>query len=69
MRGEAMPPIVCHPGQPISIGGLYHVIHYKHRDSDTEMIFKAREIFPHCRECDDLVEYFFITENIAPKSA
>jgi hypothetical protein len=61
-----MPPIVCRPGQPIFTAGLYYVVHHKHRESDTEMFFKARDIFPHCNTCDDLVEYFFIADRIAP---
>ena len=52
-----MPPTVHYPGQVVESSGVYRVIHYKHRESDTETSFVAGDIFPHCGKCDDLTAY------------
>lgn len=61
-----MPPTVGYPGQPVRTSGLYRVVHYKHRESDTEISFVTGEIFPHCGPCDNLVDYILIRECVGP---
>lgn len=48
-----MPPTVKYPGQLVENSGLYLVTHYKHREADTESIFRKGDLFPHCLKCDD----------------
>ena len=57
---------VNQPGQPVQTAGTYRVTHYKHRESDTHMIFRVGQVFPHCHACDDLVEYTFVPGALTP---
>jgi hypothetical protein len=59
-------PLASYPGQTVQKGGTYRVTHYKHRDADTHMIFAVGQIFPHCRTCDDLVEYNLLPDSLIP---
>jgi hypothetical protein len=59
-------PLASYPGQPVPKGGTYRVTHYKHRDADTFMVFAVGQIFPHCRICDDLVEYNLVPDSLIP---
>jgi hypothetical protein len=60
-----MPP-ANEPGQPVKTAGTYHVTHYKHREDDTYMVFRIGQVFPHCRACDDLLEYDFVPGALMP---
>lgn len=55
-----MPPTIYQPGQRVEISGLYRVVHYKHRESDSCTTFSAGTIFSHCQKCDDLIEYILL---------
>jgi hypothetical protein len=59
-------PLASYPGQLVQTGGTYRVLHYKHRDADNHMIFSVGQVFPHCAACDDLMEYVFVPDSLAP---
>jgi hypothetical protein len=51
---------VFQPGQRVAASGIYHAVHYKHRESDRHVTLLAGDIFPHCNQCDDLIEYILV---------
>jgi hypothetical protein len=60
-----MPPTVRYSGEPVKIPGNYRVIHYRHREGDTETTLRAGEIFPRCSRCEEFVAYILVSHGEA----